>query len=300
MLEFLHTQPECKILGIVTRPDKPKGRSLEVLPSPVKEKALSLQFSCPIFQPAKASTEEFAEVLKNLHPDLFLVVSYGEIIKQNLLDIPKYGCINIHPSLLPKYRGATPIHRAVMHGDKETGITIIEMVLAMDAGPMLKKKVVAIGENATFAEVERDLIHAACQAVMETLHDIQKGRVVKEEQDSNHATYTTKLTAEEEKIDWQKSAHGIHNQIRAFSPTPGAWCTVLIGGGEKRLKIKKSLVREDLSGQPGQIVERSKNFLLVACGRGALQILEVQLEGKKTMSIEEFLRGLQPGFQIKS
>ncbi len=299
VLNFLRQQHGCDIVAVVTRPDRPRGRSLEILPAPVKAKALAIGLSCPIFQPPKASTDEFAATLKSLDPDLFVVVAYGEIIKQSLLSLPNRYCINIHASLLPKYRGAAPIQRAIMQGEKETGITMIEMVQGMDAGPMLKKKAVPIGENTTFGELEKDLLNAACQAVLETIRDIEKGAVAKEEQDHTQMTLASKLQPEDEIIDWQMPASAIHNQIRALSPFPGAWCKAIIGQSERRLKIKRTMVRSDLNGDPGVVLERSKGSLIIACGQGSLQLLEVQMEGKKAMPVQEFLQGLQQSLSFQ-
>ena len=293
VLQFLQQQPICEIVAVVTRQDKPQGRKLELLPSAVKKQALESKAGYPLLQPLKASTDEFAGELKKLKPDLFVVVAYGEIIKQNLLDLPSFGCINIHASLLPKYRGAAPIHRAIMHGEKETGITIIEMVQALDAGPMLNKEVVSIGENETFEEVEAKLIESACSAVLKTIEQITSSKVAKDPQDEKLATYAPKLTAEEERIDWQRSAKEIHNLIRAFSPQPGAWCKIDFGNAEKRMKILRTEILEEATGAPGQVLELSKNTLIVACGQGALKLLEVQVEGKRLMQIKEFLQGVQ-------
>lgn len=285
-------KPHIDIAAIVTRPDKPQGRSLRVSSSPVKEKALQILPLIPLYQPVKASTEEFAATLRPLSPDLFVVVAYGEIIKQNLLSIPRLGCINIHASLLPKYRGAAPIQRCLMAGEKETGITIIEMVLALDAGPMIEKAPVPISDEMTFGELEQKMMEAACLALDNALKAFVENRVKKELQDESQATYAAKLTPGEEKISWEHSAEHIHNLIRALSPTPGAWCMVSLGEQEKRLKIKRSRLRRDLNGEPGQILVQKKDSLVVACGQGALEILEVQLEGKKTLELPEFLRGI--------
>jgi methionyl-tRNA formyltransferase len=292
VLAFLLEQPICEIVAIVTRQDKPQGRKLELQPSPVKKRALALAPDRPLLQPAKASTEEFAKELKKLNPELFVVVAYGEIIKQNLLDLPRFGCINIHASRLPKYRGAAPIHRAILKGEKETGITIIEMVLALDAGPMLNKEAVTIGEHDNFGEIEKKLIGAACRCVLKTIEEIAGGHVVKQVQQEDMATYAPKLSASEERIDWKKSAEEIHNLIRAFSPQPGAWCAIVLGKTEKRMKIFRAEPVESIGGAPGEILEKSKDTLIVACGKGALKLLEVQLEGKKTMPIKDFLPGL--------
>lgn len=291
VLNFLANQPECSFQAIVTRPDRPKGRDLKLLPSAVKIAAHDLALTCPIFQPLKASSTEFEAVMKALTPELFIVVAYGEILKDSLLQIPPLGAINIHASLLPKYRGASPIHRAIMHGEKETGISVIKMVSGMDAGPILNTKVVPIAEDASFESVEKDLLEAAKLSILESIRMIHKGDCCFVEQDHAMATYAPKLTPEDEKIHWELPAQVIHNQIRALSPVPGAWCFVQDRGSLKRLKIKKTYLQHSLRTKPGMVVEQTKNSLVISCGEDSLQILEVQLEGKKTMPIQEFLQG---------
>lgn len=278
------------IVAIVTRPDKPKGRSLNLLPPPVKEEAL--KYPLPIYQPLKASTPEFAEILKHHKPDLFLVVAYGEIIKTLLLDIPSKGCINVHASLLPKYRGASPIQRCLMHGEKETGITIMQMVLEMDAGDMLSVVKTPISEEMTFGELGSQLSESATPALIQVIQQIDKGTLKKVPQDHTEATFAPKLTAQEEEIHWERPAQELHNLIRALSPFPGAWCFIQIGSEKKRLKIKLSKVIPHLQGKPGEILSLSKQDLILACGQGSLQLLQVQLEGKKMMPVREFLQGL--------
>lgn len=292
VLSHLVRQSKVEIAAVVTRPDRPQGRSLQLSSSPVKQEALQILSSTPLFQPERASTEEFASTLRTFAPDLFVVVAYGEIIKQNLLSLPRYGCINIHASLLPKYRGAAPMQRCLMEGAKETGITIIEMVLALDAGPMIEQVPVAITENMTFGELEQQMLEAACKALDNALEAFSENRVVKVPQEEKEATYAAKITPKDEKIEWNQPAGTIHNRIRALTPSPAAWCVIRIGDQEKRLKIKRSLVRNDLAGQPGQILPSEKGSLVVACAQSALQILEVQLEGKKTLNTPDFLRGI--------
>lgn len=280
-----------EIVGVVTRPERPQGRSLRLSPSPVQQQANQILPSAPVFQPEKASTEEFAATLKNLRPDIFVVVAYGEIIKENLLRLPPMGCINIHASLLPKYRGAAPMQRCLMEGDAETGITIIEMVRAMDAGPMIEQQAIQVDENMTMGELEPLMLVTACSALDAALLAFQENRVVKVAQDESKVTFAAKITPDDEKIDWSQPARAIHNRIRALSPKPGAWCPVYLQGQEKRLKIKRSILRKELSGKPGHILSQDKKQLVIACGEGALQILEVQLEGKKVMNVGDFLRG---------
>ncbi len=281
-----------QIVAIVTRPDRSKGRNLRPTPPPVKEAAAALKADLPIFQPEKASAPEFASVLKPLEADLFVVVAYGEIIKKNLLEMPKLGCINIHASLLPKFRGAAPIQRSLMEGEKKTGITIIEMSPQMDAGDILAIEEIPISEEMTFGELDAALCDLSVKLLFDVIRQFEEGKVVKTPQNHALATIAPKLMPEEGKIDWKKPAKSIHNQIRALSPLPGAWCPIKIGSDSKRLKIRKAQVIEGLPGEPGTILVSSKEGWVIACGRDALQLLEVQLEGKKPMSAQEWIRGI--------
>lgn len=277
---------------MVTRPDRPQGRSLRLSPPPVKSLVQELKPEIPILQPEKASTPEIAEILAKYEPDLFIVVAFGEIIKKNLLEIPKLGPINIHTSLLPKYRGAAPIQRALMDGVQETGISIIEMVLQMDAGDVLEMVKMPVTENMTFGELEEKLENLACIALEKVLLAFKKGAVRKIPQNPEEVTFANKITPQEEEINWHNSARSIHNQIRALSPSPGAWCWVQIGEEKKRLKIKRSLVIEK-KGAPGELLSFGSEGWIVACGKDALRILEIQLEGKKEMRADDFLKGIK-------
>jgi methionyl-tRNA formyltransferase len=286
------------VCAVVTRQDKPRGRAQQLLPSPVKSKAQKLASSLPIYTPEKASTDAFAAILKGFRPDLFVVVAYGEIIKQNLLDIPKLDPINIHASLLPKYRGAAPMQRALMAGEKETGVTLIEMILKMDAGPILDMQRCSVSEEMTLGELDNTLFELACLSLKKVLHQYAEGTVQKIAQDESQATFAQKIMPEELHIDWNRSASQIHNLIRAVSPKPAAWANIIIGQEEKRLKIKLSKVLPELSGSPGSLIERGKGQCVIACGQGALELLEIQLEGKKTMAPCDFLCGLQETFSF--
>lgn len=278
-------------MGIVTRPDQPKGRSLQLIPSAVKALAQEKYPTIPLFQPVKASTDPFAQELKQLKPDLFVVVAYGEIIKENLLRLPSKMCINIHASLLPKYRGAAPIQRALMAGEKESGVTIIEMVMKMDAGAMLGIEKVAIDDEMTFDVLQEKLCSLSGPLVESVIEKIGNGTVEKIEQDPSEVTFAPKITAEDRLIHWEKSAEEIHNQIRALSPSPGAMCSIEIKGQKKGFLIKRTKKNLNLSGKPMETLSYTKKEWVVACGTGAISLLEVQLEGKKSMPIEEFLRG---------
>ena len=288
VLEYLLNH-NIDVLAVVTRPDRPKGRNLKLQPSSVKELLLTRQSTLPLFQPEKASTAEFASQLKSFRPELFVVVAYGEIIKTLLLDLPTKGCINVHASLLPKYRGAAPMQRCLMNGEKETGITIMDMVLEMDAGDILEQDKLTIPEEMTLGELEEKLWHLACPLLLKTLQKIEKGTLKKIPQDPSQVTFAPKITPQEEEIDWMKSAVDLHNLMRALS----AWCQIKIGSETKRLKIKKAHLIKEKNGAPGSILSYGKEGWIVACGEGALSLFEVQLEGKKAMGVQEFIRGIQ-------
>jgi methionyl-tRNA formyltransferase len=281
------------IQAIVTRVDKPKGRHLEVSPPPVKQTALEVSPHIPLFQPLKASTSEFAQVLQRFEPDLFVVVAYGEIVKQNILEIPKKGCINIHASLLPHYRGAAPMQRCLMDGVLETGISIIEMTPQMDAGDVLSMQSIPVPPNMTFGELEQELCALGCSLVLRVIKELEAGVEARKPQNHAQATIAPKITAPEEVIDWNRPARELHNLVRSLSPFPGAWCKILLGNQEKRLKIKRSLVEKSLSGAPGALLQFSKEGCVVACGSEALRLVEVQLEGKRAMLVADFIQGLQ-------
>jgi len=281
------------IVAVVTRPDRLTGRHQHLSTPPVKEMAIKLSPNIPLFQPEKASTPEFAEVLKAFEADLFIVVAYGEIIKKNLLEIPKAGCINIHASLLPKFRGAAPMQRCLMAGEKQTGITIIDMTPQMDAGDIIAMQALPVPDEMTLGELDEKLCALSIQMLFSVIQQFQAKAVVKTPQDHTLATLAPKLSAEEEKIDWSKTAQQIHNQIRALSPFPGAWCSITIGPDVKRLKIKKSqVVPSSQAAAPGTVLSLRKEGWTIACGQDALRLLEVQLEGKRAMSADECLRGI--------
>lgn len=281
-----------EVVGVVTRPDRPQGRSQNVQPSAVKKLVIEKWPDLPVFTPEKASTEEFADTLKKLNADLFLVVAYGEILRKNILEIPPKSCVNIHASLLPKYRGAAPIQRCIMEGDKETGITMIEMVLKMDAGPMLAQEKILLDEDTTFGELEERLCQLSCDMLPDLLKKIEEDRIVKISQEESHVTFAPKIVLEDRTIDFKKSATVLHNQIRALSPAPGAFCFVESGGQVKRLLLYKTKkIVEKSAKEPGATVTYDKKEWVIACGENSLSILELQIEGKKRLSIEEFLRG---------
>lgn len=291
ILEHL-IQTKISVVAVVTRPDRPFGREQRMAAPPVKQTIQKLAPEIPVFQPEKASTPQFVETLAAFQADLFVVVAYGEILKKNVLELPKLTAINIHTSLLPKYRGAAPMQRCLMDGCTETGVSIMEMVLEMDAGDLIEVVKIPVPEEMNHGELERKLYEVSCPALIKVIRNFEKGEIKKTPQNPALVTFAPKITAQEEEINWSEPARKIHNKIRALAPRPAAWCHLLIGGEKKRLKIKKSVVIPEKSGQPGQILTAGKEGLIIACGEQALRLIEVQLEGKKALSAEEFLRGL--------
>lgn len=280
------------IAAVITKPDRPRGRSGEHVPTPVKLVAQAQNPPIPIHQPELVSAPDFADTLRAYNADLFVVVAYGEIIKQHILDMPPKGCINVHASLLPKYRGAAPIQRSIIAGETETGVTIMYMVKKMDAGDMIKIAKVPIGPNTTYGELEKTLCDVGSQALLEVIRQLELGNVSRVEQNHSQATLAPKIELEDCEIKWNLPARAIHNLVRGVNPHPGAWCYVKIRDQQKRLKILSTRSLEDRSGPPGTILSTDKDELVIACGEGALRIIELQPEGKKVMPAKEFMRGL--------
>lgn len=288
VLTFL-LENKVNVVAVVTKPDRPKGRSGHPIPTPVKTVALSHHL--PLYQPEIVSTLDFAPTLEQYQADLFVVVAYGEIIKQHLLDMPKKACINLHASLLPKYRGAAPIQRCIIEGEKESGVTIMHMVKKMDAGDMIKMVKVPIGPNMNAGELEEALCEAGKIALLEVIHAFEIGPVSAIPQDHTQATLAPKIELEDCQLDWNKPAQALHNLARGATPHPGAWCTVELKGEKKRLKILATQV-ESKAGSPGSFLGSQKEGLIVGCGQNSLRLLKIQLEGKKPMTDLEFARGI--------
>jgi len=301
ILELL-LQSEHKIVGVVSQPDRPKGRGLKVGFSPVKE--LALKHSLPLEQPEKLKgNEELKRFLSDLSPELAIVVAYGKIIPAELLTIPKHGFINLHASLLPKYRGAAPIQWALLKGEKETGVTIFKLQAALDAGPIIKQVAVRIEKDDDAATLSAKLFAAGGKALLEVLPLIEQGRAQYRLQTESAVTFAPILTRESGAIDWKKSAGEIHDRVRALVGWPGA--TTLLGG--KQLKILRSRIGVvDLATQPrtpGSIVQIVKDEgFIVATGSGDLLVQDVQPAGGKKMGAYEFALGrrLQTGAILPS
>jgi len=287
---FYLLQEGVNVLAVITKPDRPKGRSGEPVPTPVKQTALLQNPPLPVYQPEIVSELSFASTLEAYGADLFVVVAYGEIIKQHLLDMPKLGCINLHASLLPKYRGAAPIQRSIMEGESETGVTIIHMVKKMDAGDMINTVIVPITQDATFPEIEYALCIDGSKALLDVIHQFTNDQVISTPQDISKVTFAAKVELEDCEINWHKSAQENHNLVRGVTPQPGAWCYITIRGEKKRLKIHKTLVVDNI-GLPGEILAFGKEGLIIGCANLSLRLLDIQQEGKKRMNADEWIRG---------
>lgn len=292
-LQALCESGKHEILAVVTQPDRPKGRGNKLLQTPVKEYALEQGLT--VYQPQKVKTPEFVELLHDLQPELIVVAAFGQFLSKEILELPKYGCINVHASLLPKYRGAAPIQYAIIKGEKESGVTIMQMDIGMDTGAMLDKVVVPIAENTTMGELHDVLREQGAALLLQVIDKIAAGTAVAEPQDNEQATYATLLNRSMEHIDWSKTAQEVHNLIRGFNPAPSTF-TKLPNG--KSLKIWGSkMTGKSSTAAAGTVIETGKHSFLVACGEGVLEITEVQPESKKRMPAQVFLngRGVQEG-----
>lgn len=292
-LQALCESGKHEILAVVTQPDRPKGRGNKLLQTPVKEYALAQGLT--VYQPQKVKTPEFVELLHELQPELIVVAAFGQFLSKEILELPKYGCINVHASLLPKYRGAAPIQYAIIKGEKESGVTIMQMDIGMDTGAMLDKVVVPIEENTTMGELHDALREQGATLLLQVIDKIAAGTAVAEPQDDAQATYATLLDRSMEHIDWSKTAQEVHNLIRGFNPAPSTF-TKLPNG--KSLKIWGSKMTDKSSAAAaGTVIETGKHSFFVACGEGVLEITEVQPESKKRMPAQVFLngRGVQEG-----
>jgi len=296
LLRFF-VEHSLQIVAVVTQPDRPQGRSLKLVPSATKQLASELLPQIPILQPQKASDPTFFQVLSDLQADLYVVAAFGQILPQKLLSLPPLGCINVHASLLPKYRGAAPIQRALMNGDPETGVSIQKMVYKLDAGDVIAEARIPLPEEMRQSELELRLVELSKPLLLDVLRRYESGIPAGIIQDDSQATFAPKIQSEEMQIDWTRPARSLHNQVRALSPKPGAWCWFEAGGERKKLKILKSSVSAEM-GFPGELLTLAKGRFGVAATRGALELLEVQPEGKKIMSVAEWLRGCRPFFTV--
>ena len=274
------------VVGVITQPDKPKGRGGKMQYTPVNEKALELGLD--VYQPQRVKEPEFIEKLKEMNPDAIVVIAFGQILPKEILDMPKYGCINVHASLLPKYRGAAPIQWAVIDGEKETGVTTMYMNEGLDTGDIIDKVVVPIDKKETGGSLFDKLAIEGGKLILKTLIELENGTAVRTPQDDSKSNYAGMINKQLGKIDFNKSANEIERLIRGLNPWPSAY-TKMDG---KTLKIWDADVDDsENDSAPGTITEVGKDFIRVATGKGSLKILELQLEGKKRMKTRDFLNG---------
>ncbi|SRR6266700_707782 len=282
-LQALLRSSEHRLTGVVTQPDKPVGRTQQIEPPPIKRALAGTKMS--ILQPVRIKGREAIEEVRALRPEAIVVMAYGQILPRDLLEIPPVACLNLHASLLPRWRGAAPIQAAIAAGDPETGITVMYMAEGLDTGDILLQRKIEILPGDTGGSLHDRLAQIAPEALLDALQMLAKGNAPRIQQDNVLATYAPKLTRDDGKIDWSEPAEIIERKIRAFNPWPGAFMKL----DGQNLKIFSAFI-VDLSGEPGKIL-RSEKELVIAAGKGALSLGEVQLEGKRRMSAGEFLRG---------
>ncbi len=276
-----------RLVGVVTQPDRPRGRGQKVTDAPVKMTAV--QRGIPVFQPARLRDPGVAETLQTWAPDLGVVAAYGKIIPEEMLNLPRLGMINVHASLLPKYRGAAPVQRAVMAGDAETGITIMRMVKALDAGGMFARATRPIDPNETSDAVERDLAEIGAKLLLRVIDDMVAGIAAEEPQDDSLSTYASKITKDEGLVDWARSALEIHNRVRGLYPWPHAYSYL---DNERVILLRSQVESRQTSEPPGTVVDSSSGVLRVATGYGGcLGVTEMQPEGRRAMPARDYLAG---------
>ncbi len=281
------------VIAVVTQPDRPKGRGQKLVPPPVK--VIAEEHGIPVLQPLKVRAPEVIARIRELNPDLIVVVAFGQILPQSLLDIPMHGCINIHASLLPRYRGAAPLNWCLINGETETGITTMQMDAGLDTGDMLLKRAIPIGPDEDAQSLHDRLSLLGAETIDETLDRLLAGTLTREKQDDSLTCYAPMLKKEDGLIDWNREPQHIKNLVRGFTPWPGAYTSL----DDKSLKLYKVSVTEG-NGKPGEVITAGKDGIIVACGSGSLRIEELQLEGRKRLSASEFLAGcrLEPGSRL--
>ncbi len=273
------------VSAVFTQPDKPKGRGHHMMPPPVKE--LAVKYDIPVYQPQRLRNSDAVEILREINPELIIVVAYGQILPKDILELPKYGCINIHASLLPRYRGAAPIQWCVLNGEKKSGVTSMQMDVGLDTGDMLLSAETEIAENDTAEDLHDRLSVLGAQVMSETITLLENGELKPEKQDDSLSDYAPMLSKEMCPIDWTEAARTVHNKVRGLFSWPCA--TAELNGNI--IKIQKTALCGKVSGKPGEIVQSDKK-LIAACGDGeGVEIKILQAQGKKAMNAADYLRG---------
>ncbi len=298
-LRALLHEPAFQIVAVVAQPDRPKGRDLKLQPSPVKQVALDAGLL--VLQPEKARDEKFIAELRALQPELIAVAAFGQILPKAILELPRLGCLNVHTSLLPKYRGASPIQSAILNGDAETGVTIMLMDVGLDTGDILTQTTTSIRDEDNAATLHDRLAELGAALLVETIHGLVDGKLHGFKQDNALATHVAKIRKEDGNIVWNQSARAIWNRIRAFTPWPGAFTYLSAQPKPVLLKIQGAEV-VSINGNAGEVLSADKSGIVIGCGEGALRVTILQREGGRRMSAQEFLAGnpLPPGTKLQT
>ena len=275
-----------EVVAVVTQPDKPKGRGKKLAMPPVKE--LALKYDIPVYQPLKAREESFVNTLKEMNPELIVVVAFGQILPKSILDIPKYGCVNVHASLLPRYRGAAPLNWVIINGEEKTGVTTMYMDEGLDTGDMILKSEIPLDDEITAGELHDKMMIDGAKVLKETIDLIEKGEAPREKQSNEDTCYSPIMNKSLGNIDWKKSAIDIHNLVRGINPWPSAYTTY---EGQTMKIWKTKVIDKNSDKDPGTIISVDKEGINVSTSEGILQIKEIQMAGKKRMEVPEYIKG---------
>ncbi|WP_419742012.1 methionyl-tRNA formyltransferase [Paraclostridium dentum] len=275
-----------EVVAVVTQPDKPKGRGKKLAMPPVKE--LALKYDIPVYQPLKAREESFVDTLKEMNPELIVVVAFGQILPKSILDIPKYGCVNVHASLLPRYRGAAPLNWVIINGEEKTGVTTMYMDEGLDTGDMILKSEIPLDDEITAGELHDKMMIDGAKVLKETIDLIEKGEAPREKQSNENTCYSPIMNKSLGNIDWKKSAIDIHNLVRGTNPWPSAYTTY---EGQTMKIWKTKVIDKNSDKDPGTIISVDKEGINVSTSEGILQIKEIQMAGKKRMEVPEYIKG---------
>ncbi|MFR3499909.1 MAG: methionyl-tRNA formyltransferase [Paraclostridium bifermentans] len=275
-----------EVVAVVTQPDKPKGRGKKLAMPPVKE--LALKYDIPVYQPLKAREESFVDTLKEMNPELIVVVAFGQILPKSILDIPKYGCVNVHASLLPRYRGAAPLNWVIINGEEKTGVTTMYMDEGLDTGDMILKSEIPLDDEITAGELHDKMMIDGAKVLKETIDSIEKGEAPREKQSNENTCYSPIMNKSLGNIDWNKSAIDIHNLVRGINPWPSAYTTY---EGQTMKIWKTKVIDKNSDKDPGTIISVDKEGINVSTSEGIVQIKEIQMAGKKRMEVPEYIKG---------